>query len=137
MIVNNDIKEIINDLQRVADGKYYPEDILCGSIAQEWVDYITNLQCDVDSYKTKYENAKENLKVLQEEVNKLTAESTEWESKYYDLEKLNNANYLSFIDCNSRINKVIEYIKENEKEYGSLEDNEKIILNILEGVGKE
>ena len=42
--MNNEIKEIINDLQRVADRKCYPEDILDGSIAQEWVDYITNLQ---------------------------------------------------------------------------------------------
>lgn len=33
----------------------------------------------------------------------------------------------------NRINKAIEYIKENEKEYGSLEDNEKIILEILTG----
>lgn len=32
-----------------------------------------------------------------------------------------------------RIDKAIEYIKENEKEYGSLEENEKIILDILRG----
>ena len=30
------------------------------------------------------------------------------------------------------IKEVREYIKENEKEYGSLEDNEKIILEILD-----
>lgn len=36
-------------------------------------------------------------------------------------------------DYKSRIDKAIEYIKENEKEYGSLEDNERIILNILNG----
>ena len=46
--MTNEIKEILNDLQRVADRKCYPEDILDGSIAQEWVDYIedyiTNLQ---------------------------------------------------------------------------------------------
>lgn len=42
--MNKEIKEIINDLQRVADRKCYPEDVLDGSIAQEWVDYITNLQ---------------------------------------------------------------------------------------------
>lgn len=40
--MTNEIKEIINDLQRVADRKCYPEDILDGSIAQEWVDYIEN-----------------------------------------------------------------------------------------------
>lgn len=32
-----------------------------------------------------------------------------------------------------RIDKAIEYLKENEEEYGSLEDNEKIILEILKG----
>lgn len=32
-----------------------------------------------------------------------------------------------------RIDKAIRYIKENEKEYGSLEENEKIILDILKG----
>lgn len=32
-----------------------------------------------------------------------------------------------------RIDKTIEYIKENEKEHGSLEENEKIILDILRG----
>jgi len=42
--MSNEIKEIINDLQRVADRKCYPEDILDGSIAQEWVDYITDLK---------------------------------------------------------------------------------------------
>jgi chromosome segregation ATPase len=32
-----------------------------------------------------------------------------------------------------RIDKAIKYIKENQKEYGSLLDNEKIILGILKG----
>ena len=36
-----------------------------------------------------------------------------------------------------KINEAIEYIKENEKEYGSLEENEKIILDILRGKDNE
>lgn len=36
-------------------------------------------------------------------------------------------------DLQDKIDKVIEYIESNEKEYGSLEDNEKIILDILRG----
>ena len=36
-------------------------------------------------------------------------------------------------ELHNRIDKAIKYIKENEKEYGSLEDNEKIILEILKG----
>lgn len=49
--MNNEIMEILNDLQRVADRKCYPEDILDGSIAQEWVDYITNLQKEIEKEK--------------------------------------------------------------------------------------
>lgn len=47
--MKNEIEEIINNLQRIADRKCYPEDILDGSIAQEWVDYITNLQEELKS----------------------------------------------------------------------------------------
>lgn len=36
-------------------------------------------------------------------------------------------------ELHNRISRVIEYIKGNEKEYGSLEENEKIILDILKG----
>ena len=50
------IDEIINDLQRIADRKCYPEDILDGSIAQEWIDYITNLQQQNKQLKEKLEN---------------------------------------------------------------------------------
>lgn len=55
---------------------------------------------------------------LIEELNKLAIEDTQ---EKYIRELLN------------RIDKAIKYIKENEKEYGSLEDNEKIILEILKG----
>lgn len=34
------------------------------------------------------------------------------------------------------INKIKKYLRENEKEYGSLEDNEKIILRILDNKGE-
>lgn len=40
-------------------------------------------------------------------------------------------------DISKRCIKAIKYIKNNEKEYGSLEDNEKIILDILKGSDKE
>jgi len=48
------------------------------------------------------------------------------EEKDKEIERLNNI-----------IKEVREYIKQNEKEYGSLEDNEKIILEILDKVGDE
>lgn len=53
--MKDEIKEIINDLQRVADRKCYPEDILDGSIAQELVDYITNLQKQLEVSQTNEE----------------------------------------------------------------------------------
>ena len=34
------------------------------------------------------------------------------------------------------INKIKKYLRENEKEYGSLEENEKIILKILDNKGE-
>lgn len=53
------IDKIINDLQRIADRKCYPEDILDGSIAQEWVDYLTNLQQENKQLKEKIKHADE------------------------------------------------------------------------------
>ena len=45
---------------------------------------------------------------------------------------------LSYIEqLENNRDKAIEYIKENEKEYGSLMDNEKIILSILKGDSDE
>ena len=60
--MHKEIDEIINDLQRVADRKCYPEDILCGSIAQEWVDYITNLQKESNEQKEVLDKIKEEIK---------------------------------------------------------------------------
>ena len=52
-----------------------------------------------------------------------------WED---DLKMINKLN-AKVNELQSKIDKAIKYIKENEKEYGSLEDNEKIILEILKG----
>lgn len=96
---------------------------------------------------------------LQEEINKLTAESTEWESKYYDLQKENKRLKESmlekqFPDLNAvrvqiktekyRIEKAIKYIKEKYEyvlgdmtflDHDELVDRKQIthILNILGG----
>ena len=55
------IDKIINDLQRIADRKCYPEDILDGSIAQEWVDYLTNLQQENKQLKEQKKQAIEKI----------------------------------------------------------------------------
>ena len=69
--------------------------------------------------------------------NELYIENQKKNKEIENLVKLSNANYQSFIEVNNIINKAIKYIKNNEKEYGSLEDNEKIILDILKGEDKE
>ena len=38
---------------------------------------------------------------------------------------------------NNKLNAIRKYLKDNEQEYGSLEDNEKIILDILNGDSNE
>jgi hypothetical protein len=89
--MSEDIKEIINDLQRVADRKCYPEDILDGSIAQEWADYITNLQ---------------------EENERLKKENKHIFANVNDDELLisNAMNYAELQDYKSRTEKALEYI---------------------------
>jgi hypothetical protein len=46
---------------------------------------------------------------------------SELEEKDKEIQRLNNI-----------INEIRKYLKDNEREYGSLEDNEKIILRIIE-----
>lgn len=93
---NKEIKEILNDLQRVADRKCNPEDILDGSIAQEWIDYIddyiTNLQEGIKKLNDVIETLKETNHLLIIQKYKLE----------YELDMLDN-----------KRDKAIEYIKEN------------------------
>ena len=75
---------------------------------------------------------------LQEEVNKLTAESTEWESKCYDLQEENEIlrELNVCVGCNlnykQRNEKAIE-ILEQDKSSASFNTAERIALNILKG----
>ena len=84
--------------------------------AEELIDYINNLQ---------------------EETNKLTAESTEWESKFYDLQekcenyrKLKERYQIEKELYKSRNEKAIEYIKNFN--YYIPEDNKEELIKILE-----
>lgn len=74
-----------------------------------WCDKLTNLQQENKRLKDRYERCKKQ---------KIKVENACSNYKY-------------------KIDKAIEYIKGNEKEYGSLEDNEKIILDILRGKDNE
>ncbi len=116
--MKDEIKEIINDLQRVADRKCYPEDILDGSIAQEWVDYITNLQ-------------EEN-----------TIKDTNWESLKYYLEKLYYKDYIEepiFDDIDKKIKELeskVE-IKDYQKEIKQLQEENKRLKELCDKYEEE
>lgn len=89
-IKENEIKEILKDIEKGVKTGKDKNDIKVGGICYEWqdlkivLDYITNLQ---------------------QEINKLTAESTEWESKCYDLQQENE-----------RLNEIFVWKQEHEKE---------------------
>jgi len=71
------------------------------------LDYITNLQ------QIEQEHKKINGE-LRKEINKLTAESTEWESKYYETQdNFHNANE-EIERLNNIINELEKWLEENE-----------------------
>lgn len=100
--MKEEIKEILEDVKRHLD---YVEATKQASIRDNEMkvmyDYITNLQ---------------------EEINKLTAESTEWESKCYDLQK-ELKEYKMIFDAFSKRPYAHRYLEEKKKELG----NDKII----------
>ena len=108
--MNNEIKEILYMLKSVIDE---PNKTFCANATTCYVllYHITNLE---------------------QEINKLTAESTEWEERTYHWQ--DRAEYF-----NIRIDKAVEYIKtniEDEYEYHGLlykNDDKQKILNILTG----
>lgn len=126
--MKDETKEILNKLleyfkvSNINDFGYEKDKLISYEEAQILLDYITNLQ---------------------EEVNKLTAESTEWESKYYEAD---NDRHKLF----EQKEKAIEYINENkhlsmfadcrepEEDWNyDLEINPKDLLNILNGDDKK
>ena len=72
--MKDEIKEILDYFKRSNKNKlgFEQDKIITYKEANQLLDYITNLQCDIDGYKTKYKNAKENLKNLQEENKELS-----------------------------------------------------------------
>ena len=117
--MNNEIKEIINYFIKYAN----IEDSIKISKLE---DYITNLQ---------------------QEINKLTAESTEWESKYYEMQdNFHNANeeierlkewkedlLQENIELENIRKEAIEYIEKYVSVYDMEGDLRARLLNILKG----
>ena len=124
------------------------------------LDYITNLQNQLEEKTYLYNKldteSKYTITNLQEEVNKLTAESTEWENRTYHwqdkaevLQEENNdlkdqVDYQNIWreEYLNRIDKAIEYIKQDEElsvdSYYNFKDLVEFedLLNILEGDDK-
>ena len=156
----DEIKEIINDLQRVADRKCYPEDILCGSIAQEWADYITNLQEELKEYKMIFDTfskrpyAHRYLEEKKKELgnkNIIGLDSEMIYKDYYDLKQENESlkELNVCVGCNNnpdykqRIDKAINMLELTEPRKKICKDFVNVnrkrydkILNILKGEEK-
>lgn len=90
------------------------------------------------------EELRKELKDQIEENKELNDSITWWKNRYEAQVKINEEHQ----KINSELRKEIDglvtvidlaknYIKSNEEEYGSLEDNEKIILEILERVNEK
>jgi len=118
--MNKEIKEILDNLDfNINHTKGWVEPL--GLNQDTWkilLDYITNLQ---------------------QEINKLTAKSTEWESKYYEMQDNFHTANDEIERLSNRIDKAIEYINKGEilnvwgnykpfKEFGYGKD----LLNILQ-----
>lgn len=118
--MKDEIKEIINDLQRVADRKCYPEDILDGSIAQEWIDYILD-------YITNLQKENEKLREIVENLTTMTVCG--------DRKQIKNTAQYKLDIAQQKIDKAIEFVEQNLEGIGYVEVCD--LLNILQGEDKD
>lgn len=104
--MTEEIKEILDKLEKVANRETASRNALMemkDTDYRDLLDYITNLQ---------------------QEINKLTAESTEWESKYYDLQQENEFLKLNNPEQNMEHFRII---KENKRKIDNLrKENKKL-----------
>ena len=49
--MNKEIKEILDNLQKIIDGEGYPEDYLSHDEVKILLDYITNLEQEIEQYE--------------------------------------------------------------------------------------
>ena len=121
--MKDEIKEILDEFESLFEVSEAPEHIINGFNKIKYC--ITNLQEELEGYKQERERLLNKLdyvkknKELQQEVNKLTAESTEWESKCYDLQ-----------EENERLNNVINELEKYLLEHSQINyDNSDIIIH--------
>ena len=69
--MNDEIKEILESLDKIAKAEYYPEDLLTYKECQLLLDYITKLQKENDILNDITESYEETSKEQHEEIEKL------------------------------------------------------------------
>ena len=126
--MNDEIKEILEQLEWYRKiGKkdvYYPEYVLPNKKAFILLDYITNLQRDNEMYAQLKDEYEEEIKELQQEIERQSKAQVILDDM--------------LADYNYRINKAIEYIKnceivDKDKKYPLLEEQfGEDLLNILQ-----
>ena len=112
--MNNEIKKALEEINILGntilnDTTYKPTI----NRREALYNYITNLQQDTEMYAQLKDEYEEEIKDLQQEINKLTAESTEWESKYYEMQD-------NFHTANDEIERLKELSFRQHEEYEKL-----------------
>ena len=115
--MNEELKEIMNKFDNIL--KHYEMDIKFGQLSIESICHLfPNEVISIKDYINDLQNENE------------------------DIKKLNKANYLSFIDCNKKRLKAIEYIKNHQpvfelssKKQISKWFNEEYYINLLKILG--
>ena len=115
--MSEDIKEILDGFKEILDNPTTTDECYDGRI----IEIDRSYDLDLDEIKLLLDY----ITNLQEELNKLTAESTEWENKFYIEAKKNDK-------AIARINEGIF----SDEGVRCVEDSEEL-LNILEGSDKE
>ena len=69
--MNDEVKEILDSLNKIANVEYYPEDLLTYKECKQLLDYITNLQYKYENQIHRYMNLKEQTINLQQENKEL------------------------------------------------------------------
>lgn len=153
--MKDEIKEILESLDKIAKGSYYPEDLLYYENCKQLLDYITNLQEKYNGIKSNFdiqleydEELENKITNLQEETKKLQDRNIELvlerdrlkEELQQEKKDFKEANDYCFElkDYKSRNKKAIEYIQDSNilaiyKLDYFIED----LLNILTGGDKD
>ena len=98
------------------------------------ISYFDNKELNLKEHCNIYSNIKKDLiSILNKYDIKYVVADTEL---IRDLSKENKELKKQLQQKEDIINKIKKYLRENEKEYGSLEENEKIILQILDNKGE-